>query len=327
MKTTRIIFAVVILTLVTLPLKTNPIAVFFFNELKFDGSSWVIEMYSSDPLSPNVLTIRSNAGMAYFRETFRLPAGYSLITPDSLQTPLEINAQGDSLIIGAGMQSLTFGSSTSSVVASPRPGQSICFGGRGYYYLDNSPTLGTHNDSANAMGMIHGTVTDSLGVPLANVEVASMGWTTSVYTNTLGVFDVRDYARRCPMSLTRQDLHTRAETVQIWPESTVSVSIVMSPVVSVEGSRGHGAQFVLEQNYPNPFNPVTTFSFFVPRVSFVTLVVYDIHGSEVATVVKGIREPGDQKASWDGAGVASGIYFYRLVAGNFVQTRKMVLAK
>ncbi|HQU70963.1 MAG TPA: Ig-like domain-containing protein [Calditrichia bacterium] len=86
----------------------------------------------------------------------------------------------------------------------------------------------------------------------------------------------------------------------------------------------------LLQNYPNPFNPETTIGFVLPQAERVRLAVFDILGRRVATLVNGIRPPGWHSVKWDGRDdfgkpVASGIYFYRIRAAGFVQTRKMLL--
>ena len=83
----------------------------------------------------------------------------------------------------------------------------------------------------------------------------------------------------------------------------------------------------LEQNYPNPFNPTTVVSYQLPVASEVHLVVYDMLGREVKVLVDGRKEPGTHKVLFDASGLSSGIYFYRLMAGTFVQTRSMVLVR
>jgi parallel beta-helix repeat protein len=85
--------------------------------------------------------------------------------------------------------------------------------------------------------------------------------------------------------------------------------------------------FQLFQNYPNPFNPTTTLSFAIGHSSFVTLRVYDILGKEVATPVNEEKSTGDYKISFDGTGLPSGVYICQLIAGNYLQTRKMVILK
>jgi hypothetical protein len=85
--------------------------------------------------------------------------------------------------------------------------------------------------------------------------------------------------------------------------------------------------FSLSQNYPNPFNPTTTIQFGIPKDVKVTLKIYDALGSEVETIVNEEMEPGYYKYQWNGVNVASGVYFYRITAGNFVSTKKLMLLK
>ena len=85
--------------------------------------------------------------------------------------------------------------------------------------------------------------------------------------------------------------------------------------------------YKLNQNYPNPFNPTTTISFQLPVTSYVTLKVYDILGNEISSLVDETKSPGSYSISFDGSTLASGMYLYRLYAGNYSQVRKMVLLK
>ncbi len=85
--------------------------------------------------------------------------------------------------------------------------------------------------------------------------------------------------------------------------------------------------FSLSQNYPNPFNPMTTIEFGIPKEVKVSLKIYDALGSEVETIVNEKLEPGYYKYQWNGINVASGVYFYRITAGNFVSTKKLMLLK
>ncbi|MFH1197550.1 MAG: Ser-Thr-rich GPI-anchored membrane family protein [bacterium] len=84
-------------------------------------------------------------------------------------------------------------------------------------------------------------------------------------------------------------------------------------------------KFELSQNYPNPFNPETVISYQLPVISNVQLKVYDILGNEVATLVNKTQEPGVYEVEFDGSSFASGVYFYQIKAGNFIETKKMIL--
>lgn len=86
-------------------------------------------------------------------------------------------------------------------------------------------------------------------------------------------------------------------------------------------------EFAIAQNYPNPFNPTTSISFDIPNLSEVKLSVYDLTGREIAVLVNETLEPGSYSYKWNASQLSSGIYFYRINAGSFVQTKKMVLIK
>ena len=86
-------------------------------------------------------------------------------------------------------------------------------------------------------------------------------------------------------------------------------------------------EFNLEQNYPNPFNPSTKISWKSPAAGWQTLKVYDVLGNEVATLVNEERPAGSYEIKFDAGGLSSGIYFYKLIAGSFVESKKMILMK
>lgn len=85
--------------------------------------------------------------------------------------------------------------------------------------------------------------------------------------------------------------------------------------------------YALYQNYPNPFNPVTDIKYDIPKETFVKLVIYDLLGREVDVIVNEIKKPGRYTATWGSDNMPSGVYIYRITAGNFEQTKKMVLLK
>jgi hypothetical protein len=87
------------------------------------------------------------------------------------------------------------------------------------------------------------------------------------------------------------------------------------------------ALFTLTQNYPNPFNPSTTISYRLPTQHYITLKVFDLLGREVATLVNGVEQPGFKTVMFNASYLVSGVYYYRLQAGNVVETKKLVLLK
>lgn len=92
-------------------------------------------------------------------------------------------------------------------------------------------------------------------------------------------------------------------------------------------SHNRPAHYTLGQNYPNPFNPNTTIEFAVPTSGFVSLKVYDLLGQEVTILVQEEKSAGQHIATWDASGIASGVYFYRLQAGSFIDTKKLILLR
>ncbi len=86
-------------------------------------------------------------------------------------------------------------------------------------------------------------------------------------------------------------------------------------------------RFRLAQNYPNPFNPTTTIEFSLPKKEYVTMEVFDLLGRRIKTLADEIMSPGNYTRTFDATGLGGGVYFYRLVGGTSVQTRKMLLIK
>jgi hypothetical protein len=114
---------------------------------------------------------------------------------------------------------------------------------------------------------------------------------------------------------------------QVW------LSVIERNILAVENAQDSPVnEFTLFQNYPNPFNPSTTINFSVPSSEFVTLKVYDVLGTEVATLVNEEKPAGSYEAEFtvgqdSRPDIASGVYFYKLQAGNFIETKKMVLLR
>ena len=97
--------------------------------------------------------------------------------------------------------------------------------------------------------------------------------------------------------------------------------------ISDSGTKSIPTSFVLDQNYPNPFNPSTKIKFTVPTIEHVSLVVYNSLGQEVKTLVSEEKDIGNYEVSFNASNLPSGIYFYKLQAGGFVESKKMILMK
>jgi hypothetical protein len=111
---------------------------------------------------------------------------------------------------------------------------------------------------------------------------------------------------------------TNEEIDSLYNEGTTSVELI-GAVLPVD--------FKLGQNYPNPFNPSTTITFSIPEATFVTIKIFNSLGEEVETLIARELILGNYKYDWNAANLPSGIYFYKLQAGDFVQTKKMILVR
>jgi hypothetical protein len=103
--------------------------------------------------------------------------------------------------------------------------------------------------------------------------------------------------------------------------------ISVNPLSSVEVEDQLPGEFSLYQNYPNPFNPTTVIKYSLAEESFVTLKVYNILGLEVSTLVNEKKTPGFYELNFGGEKLPSGVYVYRIEAGNFTSSKKMLLIK
>ncbi len=192
-------------------------------------------------------------------------------------------------------------------------------------------------DTDSGADLVNGTVRDNLGNPVngafvfaldANQQVSAYGITDQNGNYTIAGLTPGSYS----ISTDKYGYtSTQTSTVSLDYNSnfTSSASFTMTPtdVTSINSNSGTIQNYKLYQNYPNPFNPTTVIKYSVPMASRVTLKVYNILGSEVATLVNGEKAVGNYNVTFNGSNLASGIYFYQLKAGGFVQTKKLVLMK
>ncbi len=116
------------------------------------------------------------------------------------------------------------------------------------------------------------------------------------------------------------------------PVGAFSRSVCLFTDIDEPGVSALPNNFALEQNYPNPFNPTTIISFSLPHKADITVTVYNVLGEKIRTFDEGIKSAGRHSVTWDsrnasGKSVASGLYLYKVVAGEFTATRKMLLLK
>lgn len=151
----------------------------------------------------------------------------------------------------------------------------------------------------------------------------------------LGVFVSKDYGKTwkpineglpdfnvATIAVEGNDLYAGTAFGGVWKRSIAEIITDIGKKEEVVPSN-----FSLSQNYPNPFNPTTTIKYQLPITGHVTLKVYDLLGREVATLVNEEKTPGNYQVKFDGSNLSSGVYFYRMQAGDFTQTKKIVLLK
>lgn len=109
---------------------------------------------------------------------------------------------------------------------------------------------------------------------------------------------------------------------------TYKIKTFYSKLVDIQNNiKAKDNDFYLAQNYPNPFNPTTTINFSIPEQSLVTLKIYNALGEEVKTLVNELKSVGNYEIKFDASKLSSGIYFYRLKADNYIETKKMLMLK
>ena len=158
-------------------------------------------------------------------------------------------------------------------------------------------------------------------------EVTS--YTGNNTTWTLQSFDITSFANYATQLLIRFRLSSDNNTQSSgWWVDDIKLTNYCLATVGVNGNNSQLPKtFALEQNYPNPFNPSTSIKFQLPKSEFVTITVFDMLGRRIASLVNEQKEAGYYDIKFDGTNYASGMYFYKIEAGNFTDTKKMILIK
>lgn len=345
MRLKRFLFLLIFLLLYSYNAKSNPIIVFYLNELLVDSTNWKLELHFKHGLLPlDGCYLTSAKDTAYFKNGIYIDNRYLIITKDSLQNPFHINPNGDEITLYSVddnfLDRILFGDITTSFISVPKPGQSICLQEyhdlfqRYYYYLDNSPTLGSVNDSSEAMGFIEGIVTDSLGKPIEKVEISymdieSMDSTKSVLTDSSGYFIFQDMAKIEYLKIHKDGYIKKFVSIQIWPDSMVTTNIELKKIISSVHDNFPNLikEFELFQNYPNPFNSETTFSYRLPVDNLVDISVFDVTGKLQQILFSGFKHAGFHKIKWNATTLPSGLYFFQIRTSNIVKNKKCLIVK
>ncbi|MFQ6674326.1 MAG: T9SS type A sorting domain-containing protein, partial [Fidelibacterota bacterium] len=207
-------------------------------------------------------------------------------------------------------------------------------------YLNNANNILTRIDPIDVspynsayLSFLHVAVLDS-GKDFGFVELSNNGtdWTTVATITGLGVvryeiIDVSSYINEPELRLRFRMTSDDSVTFSGWSVDDVYLLVDTTLSVVEEAQASLPEKFSLEQNYPNPFNPTTTIAFSLPRSGNVELVVYDLLGREVATLLNGWRPAGRHEVVWNASAMATGVYLYRLKSGDFAKTKKLLLLK
>jgi len=171
------------------------------------------------------------------------------------------------------------------------------------------------------------------GILHINLKLSGKGEQIGLFTSDTVIVDTLTYTAQ----LTDTSYGRLTDGGDIWGQfsiPSIGETNTSGTVLAVEGNNILSTNFVLNQNYPNPFNPETTIQYSIPIVDVkfayttnTVLKVYNILGKEVATLVNKQQVPGNYSVVFDASNLSSGIYYYQLKKGEFVETKKMILLK
>jgi hypothetical protein len=155
---------------------------------------------------------------------------------------------------------------------------------------------------------------------IATDTVAGVGMVTPIYTTASIFVDPRYVGNTA--GVTNRGWRPLFKSVVEWVKNNggTITGVGINPGMIAD-------KFVLSQNYPNPFNPTTKINFSIPTNGFVTMKIFDVAGKEVMTLVNKSMTVGNYTVDFNGTALSSGVYFYRLESGSFVETKKMMLVK
>ena len=194
--------------------------------------------------------------------------------------------------------------------------------------------------NGNGGGSVSGFVRDANGVGLSGVAVSvigSNGNPDNLYsvTGSNGSYQITNVDAGSYV-ISADKIGFNSSTLNnvnidyssgVFDSNNSNLVLSVNSITEVETHASLPSNFELGQNYPNPFNPSTVIKYSIPFNSFVQIKVFDVIGREINTLVKGQMNAGTYNITLNADNMPSGIYFYRIEAGNFVQTKKMILLK
>ncbi len=215
------------------------------------------------------------------------------------------------------------GSANTSVVVTITGPSTLQAGQTGTYTFSVSRSSGTFSTGGIDIAVSTGTLGlgGSSGIKLLSGEIVHSSKFSSATTKTFTVT-----APTSAGTLTIYATGAGGTNPPAWNHAT-SLDVTVTPVSGIIENGEIPATFSLSQNYPNPFNPNTNISFAIPKTEFVNLSVYDLSGKLVAELVNGQMQAGNYTSSWSAGNIASGVYFYKITAGDFADVKKLTLIK
>ncbi len=288
------------------PFQTSPISVLVPNggEILTAGSTYFIEWNSQNVVNVKI-EYSTNNGTNWISVIDSIPSTgiYDWTVPDTFTTEgrVKISDLTDPNIFDISDQSFTIQSSKVITVISPNGGE-ILDGGNQFEILWSSEDVEyvklEHSINNGASWNSITDSTESTGVYL---------WTVPNILTTQARIKISDIS--LPSIYDASDESFRINYV---------VSVDENVIATV---------YKLHQNFPNPFNPTTTIKYQIPELSIVTIKIYDILGNELASLINEEKPAGNFEVEFNATALSSGIYYYKLVAGDFVDVKKMILLK
>ncbi len=197
------------------------------------------------------------------------------------------------------------------------------------YYIDGNESQDLYPLMERLFAITQGGVSDGFE-PIENVYVRAVGTEIDYYTGYDGIYSLEGLGAGNYDILFSHPVYqdTVILGVPSTPDHTTSLDVAMSIETDTdEDDTPIPGNFALFQNYPNPFNATTSIKYNLPVASGVTIEIYNILGRKVETLVQGEQPAGYHQVVWDAEDASSGFYFYRIQAGDFAETRRMVLLK